>query len=106
MEDTADTETEPPSLDESIDGWLLDIRNAQIESEARRKSYLTRETLGNFSDEEIQRIMSALSPNSGGIISIKDAAENIVRRVEQLGPDGVEKLVRNGCAPPSLHPIT
>ncbi len=96
--------TEHTSLDDSIDGWLQDIRNAQIEADAHRKSYFTRETLDNFSDEEIQRIMEALSPGSGHTVSIEAASENIVRRVEQLGPDGVEKLVRNGYNP-SFLPI-
>ncbi len=98
MEDSF-AEQEHTSFDDSVDGWLQDIRNRQIESEAKRKSYLTRESLGNFTDAEIQRIMAAFSPDSEDSMSIETAAENIVRRVEQLGPDGVEKLVRNGSAP-------
>ena len=97
MED--DSFTEHPSFDDSVDSWLQDIRNRQIESEARRKLYLTRESLGNFTDEEIQRIMAAFSRDSEGSISIETATENIIRRVEQLGPDGIEKLVRNGSEP-------
>jgi hypothetical protein len=99
MED--DSFTEHSSFEDSVDGWLQDLRNRQIEAEARRKSYLTRESLGNFTDEEIQRIMTTFLPGSedGGSTSIETATENIVRRVEQLGPDGVEKLVRNGSAP-------
>ena len=84
---------------EDVDDWLQDIRNRQIESEAKRKSFLTRESLGNYTDEEIHRIIAAFLPDTEGSVSIEAATESIVRRVEQLGPGGVEKLVRNGSVP-------
>ena len=83
-------------LDESIDSWLQDIRDRQLEAEANRKSYFTRENEGNFNDSEIRRNFGHLSEKAETKDSIRKAAANIIHRIQHLGLEGIEKLVRNG----------
>lgn len=92
MEDDEDSST----LDESIDSWMQDIRDRQLQAEASRKSYFTREDEGNFKDSEIKRNVRLLCQETRARKSIQAASMNIIARIEHLGLDGIEKLVRNG----------
>lgn len=95
MEELDSSMDESP-LDESIDSWIQDIKDRQLQAEANRKQYLSREDEGNFKDLEIKRNVSLLCGEAKSKKAVRRASTNIITRIESLGLDGVEKIVRNG----------
>ena len=85
-------------LDQSIDEWLLDIRDRQLQSEACRKKYFTRESSAElFIDSDIQHGKHSLMGGDAKLAA--KAAGKLLERIKRIGPVGVDKVVRNGYVP-------
>jgi hypothetical protein len=88
---------DPQDPDVSIDSWMQDIRDRQIEEEAKRKKYLTRERdVGVFTDVTISEDYRILQSKSSSKVDFLKSTNRIIKRIEQLGPEGVDKLIQNG----------